>query len=135
MPGITPNEGEHVIAEMVYSRSLTDRDADLELGLFTNTTVGETTTLATINEPTGGGYARKTLTDASWSVSGDTAQYATQTFTATSTDYSALVYGYFIATKSAGGVPRLLHVEVDPNGPRDINAGDSYEIDLSSTVA
>ncbi len=136
MAGFTPNEGETLIAEILYKRDLTDRDADLELGLYTNTTgVDETITEATITEPTGGGYARKDLTDASWTVNGDEATYAQQTFTASGSDYSAAVQGYFIATKSSGGTKRLLHVEDDPDGPFSITDGDSYNVDLSNTVA
>lgn len=136
MAGFTPNEGETLIANILYKRDLVDRDADLELGLFTNTSgIDESLTEATISEPTGGGYARKTLTDASWTVTGDQATYAQQTFTASGGDYSAAVQGYFIATISAGGTKRLLHVEKDPDGPFSITDGDSYNVDLSNTVA
>jgi len=135
MAGITPNEGEHVIAQLIYAQDATDRDADLELGLFTNSSVSETTALSAITEPTGGGYARKTLTDGSWTITADTATYASQTFTASGSNYTGSVYGYFIATKSASGTPRLLHIEVDSSGPYTITDGDSYQIDLSNVVA
>jgi hypothetical protein len=130
MPGFVPDEGETLLANLVMKRTLTDRDADLEIGLFTDAAPAESITEATIAEPTGGGYARKTLTDASWTVSGNpaSASYAEQTFTASGSDYSANVYGYFIATKAAGGTPRLIAVEVDASGPYDINDGDSYAI-------
>jgi len=135
MAGITPDEGEHVIAQLVYAKDVTDRDADLELGLFTNSSISETTRLVDITEPTGGGYARKTLTDGSWTLTADTATYASQTFTASGSAYTGSVYGYFIATKSASGTPRLLHIEVDPSGPYTIADGASYLVDLSNVVA
>lgn len=135
MAGFTPNEGEALVAEIIYKRNLGDRDADLELGLFTNVSVGESTTLQDLTEPSGAGYARKTLTDANWSGSGDTRSYAEQTFTGGAGGWSGEVQGYFICTKSAGGTPRLLHIEVDPNGPYEINENDTYDVTPNNTVA
>ena len=43
MAGFTPNEGEALIADIICKRVLTDRPADLELGLFTNAAADETT--------------------------------------------------------------------------------------------
>jgi len=132
MAGFTPNEGETLIAQVIHQRTHIDRAATLELGLFTDAAPGETITEATIAEPTGGGYARIVLTDASWSVTGDTADYAQQTFTCTGTDYSANVYGYFIA--SVGTTQRLLYVEIDASGPYDINVNDTYKITPNITI-
>jgi hypothetical protein len=135
MAGVTPNEGEALIADMVYKRVLTDRDADLELGLFTNSSPSETTTEAQITEPTGTGYARKTLTDANWTGSADTRAYAKQTFTGGVGGWTGSIYGYFIATKAAGGTKRLLAYEIDPNGPYTINENDTYDVTPNVTVA
>lgn len=137
MAGYTPNEGENLIARMLYRRDLADRDANLVIGLFTNAlaTDDETITLAAITEPTGGGYARQTLTDASWTIPADTATYPSVTFTAGAGGYTGQVYGYFIATQSAGGTPRLVHVERDPNGPYTMAENDTYQVDLSNLVA
>lgn len=134
MAGFTPDEGETLIGQVIHQRTHLDRDANLELGLFTTAAPGETITEATIAEPTGGGYARIDLTDASWSVTGGVASYAQQTFTCSGTDYSANVYGYFIATKAAGGTQRLLYVEIDAAGPYDINVGDTYKITPNITI-
>lgn len=132
MVGFIPNEGETLRGQMVWARALTDRDADLELGLFTNSSPAESITEATITEPTGGGYARKTLTDGSWSdadSNGDRVfSYAQQTFTPSGAAYSGSVQGYFIASISAGGTQRLLAIEVDGNGPYTLNDGDDYNI-------
>ena len=133
MAGFTPDEGEIVIGQVIHQRTHADRPADLELGLFTDAAPDETITEATITEPTGGSYARITLTDASWTCTDDTPTYAQQTFTCSGSDYSANVVGYFIATKS-GGTQRLLYVEIDGSGPYDINDGDTYKITPNITI-
>jgi hypothetical protein len=76
MAGLLPNEGETLVANLLFKNADADRGTNLDIGLFTNSSVGETITAATLTEPTGGSYARKTLTDASWTVSGDLASYA-----------------------------------------------------------
>lgn len=135
MAGFCPDEGEACIADLVWKRDQTDRDANLELGLFTNSSPGETITEATITEPTGTGYARKDLTDASWTGSADARAYAQQTFTGGSGGWTGSIQGYFIATKSAGGTQRILAIEVDGNGPYTIGEGDTYKITPSNTHA
>ena len=135
MAGFTPDEGETLIAQLIHQRIHADRDADLELGLFTNVAPGEAIAEAAITEPVGTGYARITLTDASWSVVGDTASYAEQTFTGGAGGWTGSVQGYFIATKSAGGTKRLLYVEVDGNGPYTINENDTYKITPNISIA
>jgi hypothetical protein len=135
MAGITPNEGEKVIADLIYKQITTDRGTSLKLGLFTNSSVSETTTLADITQPTGTGYTAGgiTLADASWTVTNDTATYAKQTFTAGAGGWTGQVRGYFIAT--TGTTPRLLHLEVDPSGPYTMNANEIYEITPTIVVA
>lgn len=113
MPGITPDEGENLIARILYRRDLGDRDANLRLGLITNTSITEATTLASITEPTGTGYGRLTLTDSNWTVTGDTATFPQQVFTAGAGGWTPEVQGYFICTQAASGTPRLQHVELD----------------------
>jgi hypothetical protein len=135
MAGFTPDEGETLIGQVIHQRTHTDRDADLELGLFTNAAPAETITEATITEPTGTGYARITLTDASWSVTGGVASYAQQTFTGGAGGWTGSVQGYFIASKSSGGTQRLLYVEVDGNGPYTINENDTYKITPNITIS
>ena|SRR3990167_3860404 len=134
MAGFTPNEGETLIANVIHKRTHVDRDADLELGLFTNVGADETLTHAAVTEPTGTGYGRITLTDASWSVTNDVASYAQQTFTGGAGGWTGSIKGYFIATKAAGGTKRLVYVEIDGNGPYTINANDTYKITPSITV-
>jgi hypothetical protein len=135
MAGFVPTEGLALIANMVCKHVLTDRDADLELGLFTNSDADGTLTEATVTEPTGTGYARKDLTDASWTGAAEARAYAKQTFTGGAGGWSGSVYGYFIATKASGGTPRLLFVEIDPAGPYTINENDTYDVTPNVTVA
>lgn len=134
MAGFTPNEGETLIANVIHKRTHADRDADLELGLFTNASPDETITHAALTEPTGTGYARITLTDASWSISNDVASYAQQTFTGGAGGWTGSVRGYFINTKSSGGTKRLVYIEVDSNGPYTINQNDTYKITPNITI-
>jgi hypothetical protein len=133
MAGFIPNEGEALIANLVFKNADVDRGTNLQLGLFTNASVSETTALAAITEPTGGSYARKTLTDASWTGSADARSYALQTFTATGSAYTGTIYGYFIAT--TGTTPRLLAIEVDAAGPYTMAQNDAYDITPTLTVA
>lgn len=133
MAGFLPNEGETLMANLVFKNADVDRGTDLELLLFTNSSPGETITEATLTEPTGTGYARITLTDASWSVSGDVASYAQQTFTAGSGGWTGSIQGYAIVTK--GTTPRIVAIEVDGNGPYTLNENDTYKITPNITVA
>jgi len=132
MAGFTPDEGETVIAQVIHQRTHIDRAAGLVLGLFTNVAPDETITEATITEPTGTGYARIALNDASWSVVGPTASYALQTFTGGAGGWTGSVQGYFIATN--GTTPRLLYVEVDAAGPYTISENDTYTITPNITI-
>jgi hypothetical protein len=133
MTAIVPNEGEALIANMIFKNADVNRGTDLELGLFTNASgLGETTGLTDLTEPTGGNYERKTLTDANWTGSGDTRAYALQTFTATGSAYNLSVYGYFIAT--TGTSPKLLGFEIDPNGPYVMMENNAYDVTPTATV-
>lgn len=134
MPGLIPNDGENLIANMIFKNADANRGASLQLGLFTNATgVDETLALASVTEPTGGTYARKTLTDASWTVTGDIASYALQTFTATGSAFTGSISGYFIAT--TGTTPKLLAIEIDAAGPYTMAQNDAYDVTPNITVA
>lgn len=133
MAGFLPNEGEAMIASQVMMNVTTDRGTNLDLLLFTNSAPGETITEATLTEPTGTGYARITLTDASWTGSADARAYAQQTFTGGSGGWTGSIQGYAIVSK--GTTPRIVAIEVDPSGPYTIAEGDTYKITPSVTVA
>ena len=128
MAGLVTNEGKHLLGQLFLERVLTDRDADLELGLFTNVGADATLTYSAVTEPTGTGYARITLTDGSWTGASNVFAYAQQTFTGGAGGWTGTVKGYFVASKSAGGTRRILFLEVDPNGPYTINQNDTYKI-------
>lgn len=133
--GFVPDEGEQLMGQVVFQRTHADRDATLELGLFTNVSPGETITEATLTEPSGGtpAYARITLTDASWSITGGVATYAQQTFTGGTGGWTGSIQGYFIASVSSGGTQRIICIEVDGNGPYTLNENDTYKITPSIT--
>ncbi len=133
MAGFIPNDGENLIATLIFKGADANRGSSLALGLFTNASVSETTALGAITEPTGGSYARKTLADASWTITNDVASYALQTFTATGSAYTGSIYGYFIAT--TGTTPKLLALEVDAAGPYTMLENDAYDITPHITVA
>jgi hypothetical protein len=129
MAGFTPDEGERLVENLVLNQSDVDRGTDLELMLFTNASPGETITEATLTEPTGTGYARINLTDASWSVGA----YALQTFVCGSGGWTGSVYGYAVVTK--GATPRIVTIEVDAAGPFTFIEFDRYDITPTISVA
>src|SRR3990167_1427120 len=91
---VVVNNGESIALQLITNKLATPEDLVLEL-FTSNTTPGETDTLATYTLASGFGYAAITLTGASWTVSGTTQiAYAEQTFTFT----GALgdVYGYLL---------------------------------------
>ncbi len=133
MAGIVPNEGENLIANLVFKNADVNRGSSLELILFTNSTISETTTAASLTQPTGTGYAAITLNDASWSVSGDEASYALQTFTGGSGGWTGSIYGYAVIT--TGTAARILALEIDPSGPYTISENDTYDVTPVVTVA
>ncbi len=133
MAGILPNEGETLVLNLLLKGADADRGASLELGLFTNASISETTTAASLTEPTGGSYARKTLANANWTVTADTGTYPLQTFTATGSAFTGSIYGYFIVT--TGTAPRIVAIEVDGAGPYTMAQNDSYDITPNITAA
>jgi hypothetical protein len=136
MAGFVPTEGKTLLATLIHKRTYhVDRDSGLEVGLFTNAAADATLTEATVTEPTGTGYARITLTDSNWSIAGAVSSYAKQTFTGGAGGWTGSVYGYFVATKAAGGTQRLLYVEIDPAGPFTIGEGDTYDVTAHNTIS
>jgi len=98
-----------------------------KLRLFTNNvTPADTDTVSTYTECTASGYAPISLTGGTWTYTtqGNEADYATQTFTLTS---SATVYGYYV-TDSAGTT--LIFSEAFSNGPYNIPANGSIAVTL-----
>lgn len=133
MAGFMPNEGEIMLNDYFYRGSSVDRGTGMELGLFTNVSPGETITQATITEPTGTGYARIALANASWSTGANPATYAQQTFTVGAGGWTGSVQGYFVCT-TGGTTKRIVAIEVDGAGPYTFAAGDTYKITLNQTT-
>ena len=135
MSGFLPNEGETLVANVVFKNTDDDRGTDTYLGLFTNASVSETTAFTSLTQPTGGGYAEILLTDASWTVTNDVASYAKQTFNVTGGDYNLPIYGYYVRTN--GTIKRLLVLEVDPapGAPYTMLENDAYDVTINVTVA
>lgn len=77
---------------------------DFVVGLFTSNITpaeGDTASTYTAVEAAGGGYARKTLTKATWVVSSNPITYPAQTWTFTGAlTGNAVIYGYFILRAS-----------------------------------
>jgi hypothetical protein len=134
MAGILPNEGEEMIVKILAGESALadERGTDLDLVLITNSTISETTTAGSLTQPTGTGYAPITLSDGSWTGSGDSRSYPIQTWTAGGT-WTGGVYGYAILTK--GTTPRIMAMELEGGGPYSLNDGDTYSVTPTITVA
>lgn len=96
---LVPNVGENITLSYLVGKTTTVRN--LIYGLFaTNVTPAETDTAGSYTEAAGGGYAAKTLTGASWTVTNGAptnASFAQQTWTFTGALTTNLtVFGYFV---------------------------------------
>lgn len=112
MSGFFTDQGRAAVLKVLLARNQIDRDADLRLGLFTNTSFSNATALADITEPAGAGYGRLALTDAAWTL-GTSGGYAERLFTGGAGGWAGEVQGYFISTLAAGGTPQLWLLEPD----------------------
>lgn len=92
------DEGENRIADILFGAQAVD--GELYLGIYKDAAEpGEDATIASLTEVSGFGYARKTLTRGSWTITGSEAEYAEQIFLASGGNWGN-TYGYFIATSS-----------------------------------
>jgi hypothetical protein len=96
---LVPNVGENIALSYLVGKVTTVRDLVYRL-FATNVTPAETDTAGTYTEAAGGGYASKTLTGASWTVTNGApteASYAQQDYTFTGTlTTNPTVYGYYV---------------------------------------
>lgn len=117
MPIVYPNNCESITLQLLVNKITTTEN--LVLRLYSNdVTPSETSTAGTFTEASGSGYAAKTLTGASWTVSGTSPTaitYAEQTFAFT----GALgnVYGYYYTRASTGD---LIAAERFSGAPQNI---------------
>lgn len=101
---VVPNTGEVIALSYLVNKTAPE---NLVYCLFTNNiTPAETDTTATYTLAAGGGYADKTLTGASWAVTGgapSAAAYAAQTWTFSGAlTAGATIYGYFAKRATSG---------------------------------
>ena len=132
MTAVIVNEGRKVMADLLFGGSSADHQTSLTLGLFTNSSgLSQTSVIGDIAQPTGGSYATKTLTGASWTIAADgDCTRADEVFTASGSDYSAPVYGWFLYW-TGGGADRLFAYEIDASGPRTILDTYTYTVKWS----
>ena len=126
---VVPDVGEVRLLGMALG-TLAQEDQTLKL-YATNVTPAEGDTAGSYTEATGGGYAAKTLTGASWpdptTATGTTSStYAEQTYTFTGAlDTNPTIYGYFVvgATSTV-----LLWAELAGATFTPANNGDTYKV-------
>jgi hypothetical protein len=96
---LVPNVGENIALSYLVGKTTTVRDLIYRL-FATNITPAETDTAGSYTEAAGGGYANKTLTGASWTITNGaptSAAYAQQTWTFTGTlTTNPTIYGYYV---------------------------------------
>jgi hypothetical protein len=124
---LVPNVGEGLMLEHITGKTAVE---NLLLKLFqSNTTPGETDTAGTYTEATFTGYAAKTLTGASWTITTGAptyASYAEQTFTSTAGSQNQAIYGYYVVGATSG---TLYWSERFTDGPYTIvNNGDAIKV-------
>jgi hypothetical protein len=121
------DEGENWLLDVCFKKG-TSAPTNLYLGLYTNTTEpAETATLASLTEPSGGGYARIAIAcGGDWTLSSDQITAAQKTFAASGAAWGNC-YGYFIATTSDGS-GKLLAVEQFSDGPYNVVDGGSVKV-------
>ena len=121
------DEGENWLLDVAFKKNTTP-PTNLYLGLYTNTTEpAENATLASLTEPSGGGYARIAIVCGDdWTLVADQITAAQKIFAATGAAWGN-VYGYFIATSSDGS-GKLLAVEQFSDGPYNVVDGGSVKV-------
>ena len=100
---LVPNVGEELALKNFLNHTAPQNQV---LDLYTsNTTPAEGDTAATYTAATGGGYAQKSLTGSSWTVTPGApteAAYAQQNFTWASVPVTATMYGYYVRQAVSG---------------------------------
>jgi hypothetical protein len=124
---VCPDVGESVVLSCLVNKSAPQ---DLKLKLYkSNTTLGETTTSASLAECDFSGYAAVTLTGTSWTVTTGaptSATYAEQIFTANAGSQNQNVYGWYLVQSTSG---TLVAAETFTGGPFLVNnSGDQIKV-------
>jgi hypothetical protein len=104
---LVPNNGEVVALSLLVNKVTTPENLKYQL-FATNVTPAETDTAGSYTIAAGGGYADKTLTGASWTVTGgapSTASFAQQTWTFTGAlTTNGTVFGYIAVRATSGDI-------------------------------
>jgi hypothetical protein len=121
------DEGENWLLDVAIKQN-TSPPTTLYLGLYTNSSEpAENATLTSLTEPSGGGYARISLScGADWTLSNDQITAVQKTFAASGAAWGN-VYGYFLAT-SVDNSGKLLLVEHFSDGPYNVVDGGSVKV-------
>lgn len=116
------DEGEADMG-LIYLKNQT-QNANLYLGLYTSPTTepAEDATLASLTEPSGGGYARIALAPADWTQNGSIFTQPQKTFNCSGAAWGN-VYGYFICNVASGTAGKLIAVEQFGDGPYNVPDG------------
>lgn len=126
------DEGETRVLQILLGSQPVD--GAYYLGLYKNSAEpAESATLSDLTEVSGYGYTRKTLTRGSWTISGDQATFAEQTFLAQGGDWGN-IYGYFICTALTGTSGKLMAIE-HFDAPYNIVDGKGIKIVPKITIA
>ena len=130
------DEGENWILDVALKKN-TAQPTNVYLGLYSDPTTepGETATLATVTEPSSGGYARIAVAcGGDWTLSGSEITAAQKTFTASGAAWGN-VYGYFLCTVSSGTSGKMLAVEQFSDGPYNVIDGGAIKITAKLTCS
>lgn len=124
---VVPNDGEELALKNFLNHTAPQ---DQKLRLFkNNVTPAETDTAASYTESTFTGYAQKSLTGTSWTVTPGaptSASYAQQTFTSSANQTAENAYGYYVVQGTSG---KIMWAERFGTPPYVIeNNGDSIAI-------
>lgn len=114
-----------------YITGKTAATEGLLLKLYSNNiTPSAADVTSTYTEVTGGGYAYKTLTPATWTVTSGTASYPAQTWTFTSAVGN--IYGYYVVRATTGD---LVFAEKFAAGPYNVQTnGDNISVTVNLTI-
>lgn len=125
------DEGEHDILDVYFGSGA--HTGTFYVGLFKNASgLGESSVLTDLVEPSGGGYARQSVPNADWTITGPEAEATQETFSASS-DWGN-IYGYFVATTSDNG-GKLLALEEFSDGPYNVLNGGSVKVTAKITAS
>lgn len=138
MAEIFPNEGLDLIIAAAGFQNTGAVPANMFLCLFTGytaSTVGTSVSVAdSYAEPTGGAYARATISSASWGAIGNTTSGRITTasqisFVQATGSYSAAVNGFWVANQlSASGDKAILAANFDDTTAVTINTNDQIKV-------